>query len=274
MTNKRSWLQRNKWLILRRFSQVSIIGLFLLGLIFDKWLVKGNLSSSLTLDTLPLTDPYVLLQSVFAGQGVEQQALIGAAIVLLFYLIVGGRVYCSWVCPVNMVTDLAQWLRTRLKIKGSVPLDKNIRFWILGMTLILSTISGMIVWEFVNPVSMLFRGLVFGMGTAWVFVIAVFLLDFAISQRAWCGHLCPVGAFYQLIGKFSLLKLFARKKKQCDDCGDCYLVCPEPQILSPILRKKQDEQFLVKSASCTNCGRCIDVCDKGVFNFNIRLNKQ
>jgi ferredoxin-type protein NapH len=44
----------------------------------------------------------------------EKLALIGACIVLLLYLLVGGRTYCSWVCPVNLLTDFAYWLRVRL----------------------------------------------------------------------------------------------------------------------------------------------------------------
>ncbi|WP_342591003.1 4Fe-4S binding protein [Isorropodon fossajaponicum symbiont] len=81
--------------------------LFLLGPWFDVWIVKGNLSSSLTLNIVPLTDPYVLLQSLFVGYSLILDALIGALIVLLLYAIIGGRMFCSWVCPVNIVTDAA-----------------------------------------------------------------------------------------------------------------------------------------------------------------------
>ncbi|WP_246260835.1 hypothetical protein [Candidatus Ruthia endofausta] len=42
-----------------RSSQIGILLLFLLGPWFDVWIVKGNLSSSLTLNVVPLTDPYV-----------------------------------------------------------------------------------------------------------------------------------------------------------------------------------------------------------------------
>ncbi len=63
------------------------------------------------------------------------------------------------------------------------------------------TATGTIVWEFVNPVSMLHRGLLFGVGLAWLVVLAVFLFDLLVAPRGWCGHVCPVGAFYGLIGK-------------------------------------------------------------------------
>ena len=44
---------RWKWLLLRRLSQVGILGLFLLGPWAGIWIVKGNLSSNLVLDLLP-----------------------------------------------------------------------------------------------------------------------------------------------------------------------------------------------------------------------------
>ena len=104
---EKGWLGAHKWLLLRRISQLSILALFLLGPLAGIWIVKGNLNYSYTLGVLPLTDPYVALQSLVAGHVPETLGLVGFAIVLLFYFLVGGRVYCSWVCPINMVTDAA-----------------------------------------------------------------------------------------------------------------------------------------------------------------------
>lgn len=274
----KGWLIANKWLLARRFSQLSILSLFLLGPWFGLWLITGNLNSSLILATVPLTDPYVLLQSLFAGHSPESVAIIGASIVLVFYAIVGGRVYCSWVCPVNIVTDTAQWLREQFKITGASNLSRKTRYWILAATLILSVIIGGIAWELVNPVSMLHRGLIFGMGMAWFIVLAVFLLDFLVSRRAWCSHLCPVGAFYSLLGTHSLIRIRADAREQCNDCMDCFMVCPEQQVIKPALKgyinKNSSEVIgpVITSSNCTNCGRCIDVCAKNVFHFGLRLN--
>ena len=120
----RGWLSAHKWLLARRFSQLSILGLFLLGPWFGVWIVKGNLNSSLTLDLLPLSDPYVLLQSLVAGHTVELTAITGALIVLGFYVLLGGRVFCAWVCPVNLVTDVAHWSRERLGLVGAARLSR------------------------------------------------------------------------------------------------------------------------------------------------------
>ena len=274
----KGWLVANKWLIARRFSQLSILFIFLLGPWFGLWIITGNLSSSLILETVPMTDPYILLQSLFAGHSPETAAITGAMIVLLFYILVGGRVYCSWVCPVNIITDTAQWLRDQFKITGSSTMSRKTRYWILAATLLLAFLSGSIAWEMVNPVSMLHRGLIFGMGLAWFIVLAVFMLDLLVSRRAWCSHLCPVGAFYSLLGTHSLIRVRADAREQCDDCMDCFMVCPEQQVIRPALKghlNKNSSEIIgpvITSSNCTNCGRCIDVCAKDVFHFGLRTN--
>ncbi len=270
---EKGWLAAHKWLILRRLSQFGILGLFLLGPLAGIWVVKGNLNYSYTLDILPLTDPYVALQSLAAGHWPETLGLIGLAIVLIFYFLVGGRVYCSWVCPVNVVTDAAGWLRDRLGIKGSSSLSRHTRYWVLGMTLVGSAMSGVVLWELINPVSMLHRGLIFGLGMAWAIVLIIFLFDLFVMNRGWCGRLCPVGAFYSLLGRWSPLRISAPARSACNDCMDCFEVCPEPQVIRPALKGEgKGIGPVILAANCTNCGRCIDVCSKDVFSYSLRFN--
>lgn len=272
----KGWLKSHKYLLLRRFSQLGILALFLTGPWLGIWIVKGNLASSLTLDLLPLTDPYVLLQAMLSGVVPETAAIIGVAIVLAFYLLVGGRVYCSWVCPVNMVTDLAAWLRRKMGIRTTSQISRSTRYWMLGMTLVLPLVAaGGIIWELVNPVSMMFRGIVFGMGAAWLMIGGIFLFDLLLAKDGWCGHICPVGAFYNLLGSRSLLKVNAVQRQACNDCMECYVVCPEPQVIKPALKgEKKGLSPVILSSDCTNCGRCIDICAKEVFSFGGRRVKK
>ncbi|MDH5711440.1 MAG: quinol dehydrogenase ferredoxin subunit NapH [Gammaproteobacteria bacterium] len=271
----KGWLLANKWLLARRFCQLSILTLFMLGPWFGIWIITGNLNSSLVLGTLPLTDPYVLIQSIVAGHTPATTAITGAIIVLLFYAVVSGRVFCSWVCPVNMITDFAHWLRERLGISGASMLPKDTRYWLLGASLLLTFSTGNVIWEIINPVSMLHRGLIFGMGLAWLILLAVFLFDLLISRRGWCGHLCPVGAFYSLLGSHSLIRIRADARARCNDCMDCFVVCPEQQVIRPALKGEPNNIGpVITSANCTNCGRCIDVCSKDVFHFGLRANNK
>lgn len=267
----KGWWKSHQWLVLRRVSQLSILALFLIGPWFGLWIIKGNIAASEILDTVPLTDPYLLLQILLTQHLPETIAVLGAVIVLVFYLLVGGRVYCSWVCPVNMVTDSAAWLRRRIGITSSARLSRNTRYWILGLTLVMALLTGTLAWELVNPVTAIYRGLIFGMGFGWAVLAAVFLFDLVISHRGWCGHLCPVGAFYSLIGKFSLIRVSALRREQCNDCMECFIICPEPQVIKPALKGTDNGASpVIRDGACTNCGRCIDICSKDVFQYGLR----
>jgi ferredoxin-type protein NapH len=274
-THPRSFVARNQWLLARRTSQIAILVLFLIGPWFGVWWLKGNLASSIFLDTLPLTDPFVLLQSYVGGHTIETTALVGAITVFAIYGLIGGRVYCSWVCPINIVTDAAHWLRTTLHIGVNWQPRKATRLWILAASLVVSGTTGAIAWELVNPVTMLQRGLVFGLGLAWIIVLAVFLFDLMVSRRGWCSYLCPVGAFYGIAGKVSLIRVSAVRRSACTDCGDCFRVCPEPHVISPALKPRDPKVSpVILSGDCTNCGRCLDVCADDVFEMGARFGKR
>jgi len=271
----RGRIKSRRWLIARRLSQVSVLALFLLGPVAGIRIVEGNLSASMTLEVLPLTDPFLLLQSMLSGNLPVMSGAIGAVIVLAFYALVGGRVFCSWACPINPVTDMAAWLRRRFDLRGNSALSRHLRYWLLGLVLLFPPLTGILVWEYINPVSMFHRGLIFGMGWAWTVILAVFLFDLFIAKHGWCGRLCPMGAFYGLIGSGSLVRVSAAARDRCNDCMDCFAVCPEPQVIKPALKGAANRAGpVILDRSCTNCGRCIEVCPENVFRFGIRMNNK
>jgi ferredoxin-type protein NapH len=270
----KGWWSSNRWLLLRRLTQLGLLALFLLGPLFGIWLVRGTLAASLTLGVLPLTDPFLLLQSVLAGHRAASTALLGAGIVAAFYLLIGGRVYCSWVCPVNIVTDGAAWLQKRLGLPKGGTVSQNGRYWLMAAIPVLALASGRIVWEWLNPVTILHRGLLFGLGLGWLIIAGIFLFDLLVLRRGWCGHLCPVGAFYSLLNFFPLLRVSAWRRSRCNNCLECYAVCPEPQVLQPALKGEEGGSPLVLSNNCFNCGRCIDVCPQRVFRFTTRFDNR
>lgn len=276
---QQGWFAAHKWLLARRVAQLGFLAVFLSGPLLHVWITKGTLASSLTLGVLPLTDPLVALQGLLARHSLEATALIGAAIVLAFWFLVGGRSFCSWACPVNVVTDFAAWVRARLGIKETIALDRRLRLWLLAGVLIGSAATGTIVWEFVNPVTILQRGLVTGAvlggSAALAVTAAVLLFDLGIAARGWCGALCPVGAFYGLLGRGAPLRVRADNRAACDNCMECFAVCPERQVIAPALRgADKGVGPVILSGDCTNCGRCIDVCSKQVFRFGTRFDNR
>ncbi|HCG7777984.1 TPA: quinol dehydrogenase ferredoxin subunit NapH [Vibrio parahaemolyticus] len=264
---KLGWWRAHRFLILRRLCQLAIIALFMAGPTLG--VLTGNLSSSMLLDTVPLSDPLIVLQALATGHIPEFNALLGVVIVVVFYAILAPRAFCAWVCPLNIVTDLAAWLRRKFNIKASYRWSPAIRYWLIPVLMLGSALSGAILWTWLDPVAALHRGLVFGMGAGWVLIALVFVLDLLLVEHGWCGHLCPLGATYGVIGRKSLLRVTAVRREDCTKCMDCFYVCPEPEVLRQPL-KEGDRR--VMDQNCISCGRCLDVCPEHVFEFKNRLN--
>ena len=110
-------MKNNKYLILRRLVQLSILLLFMSSSFLGYKILMGNYSSAFILESFHIADPYAVLQILATGFIPASELLIGAGVVALFYALLGGRLFCSWVCPLNMVTDGASYLRKRFKIK-------------------------------------------------------------------------------------------------------------------------------------------------------------
>jgi len=264
-------LKNSKYLISRRIVQLSILLLFFGGNYFGWKILIGNYSSATLLDEVLLSDPYATLQILASGFIGATDLFIGALIVLLFYAVIGGRVFCSWVCPVNMLSDFSLWLRKKLELKSKsiLKLSRNVRYYILALSFILSAIIGVAAFEIISPISIFHRAIIFGVGGSWAVILALFIFDLTIVKNGWCGYICPLGAFYSVVGKYGLLKVYHEKDK-CTLCNKCFEVCPEVQVLS-IIGKKDG---YIKSGECTNCAQCIDVCDDDALKFSINYLKK
>lgn len=258
-----------RYLIMRRVVQIGLLFLYFGGNAWGWTVLRGNLSSSRIFDVVPMSDPYAVLQMLAAGALLSADLLLGAAVATLFYLLIGGRAFCSWVCPVNMITDAAAWLRDKLEINrvqsAKVPVTRNIRYWVLGLSLVISALMGVTAFEFISPISMVHRGIVFGLGFGWAAMLVIFLFDLFVLKNGWCGHVCPLGGFYSLLGRFSLIRVH-HNEEACTLCMKCKTICPEPQVLHMIGK----ETLPVLSGECTNCARCVEVCDDEALGFSIR----
>ncbi len=260
-------MKNMKYLILRRITQITLLFLYFAGNAWGWSILQGDISTSLLFNKIPLSDPFALLQILATGALVGANVVVGAVIITLFYGLIGGRAFCSWVCPVNMVTDLATWLRRKLlidKVEPKIWMSRNIRYYMIALALIVSAISGLAAFEVVSPISILNRNIVFGLGSGLGLIGAIFIFDLFVVKNGWCGHICPLGGFYSLIGKFSLFKV-KHDHQKCTLCMRCKEVCPESQVLKMIGKSS----ITVNSGECTNCGRCIDVCNDDALFFTI-----
>ncbi len=265
-------LARNRFLILRTLTQGLILACYFAANAYGVSLLSGTLSFSVLLERIPLADPFAVLQMLAAGAVLGAEVLLGALIIFSFYFIIGGRAFCSWVCPLNSVTSLANFTARYLGLKSyllSNAVSKNTRYYFLALSFVLSFLSGFAVFEFVSPIGITVRAVVFGLGAALGVTFLVFVFDLLFLKHGWCGRLCPLGAFYSAVNFASLLKVKYDLQK-CTLCMKCKEVCPEKLSLAPIGK----QSGFLTHFECTNCGRCIDVCDDRALKFSIRNFKR
>ncbi len=258
MRSRLRYLYRHyRFLVLRRVVQLGLLFLFFAANAWGWKILEGNLSASRLFGRLTLADPLAVLQLLLAGGAVATQVIVGALIVLVAYMVV-GRAFCSWVCPVNLITDLAEWTRKVLGFREPplMYLNRKLRYLVLAMVLVLSVLLSLPVFEFVSPIAAASRGVAFGMGMGWALLLAIFLFDLFVVRHGYCGHVCPLGAFYSLTTRFRLVRV-RHEKDSCTLCGNCFNVCPETHVLG--LVGKHDGT--VNNPECTNCFRCVEVCD-------------
>lgn len=266
-----NWIKHHRYLIARRIVQIALIVLYLGAHLWGWKILQGTLGSSKFFQTIPLADPFAIIQMVCAGALLATDLVIGGILIVTFYAFVGGRAFCSWVCPVNIVTDTANGLRRLLRleeVERKVWISRNLRYWFLGLALIVSALTGIAAFEVISPIGILNRGLIFGIGFGGALIVGVFLFDLFGVKNGFCGHICPLGGFYSLISRFSLIRVKHNQEK-CTLCMKCTTICPEKPVLNMIGKRSE----FVTMGECTNCARCIDVCDDDALYFDFRLRQ-
>ncbi|AII15038.1 menaquinol dehydrogenase NapGH, membrane component NapH [Campylobacter iguaniorum] len=250
--------------ILRRLVQFGILALFIAGNIYGVKILQGSLSSSTLLNTINLSDPFAVLQLFLASFSVSSVAITGAFIVLIFYALIAPRAFCGWVCPVNILTDCGAFLRTKLKIgKNILNLSPNLRYYLLVLSLIFSAIFGIAAFESVSFVGGFTRGVVYLGSSAISIAVIIIAIETFVGKRLICAHICPLGAFYAIVSKFSLIRVKYNYDK-CSKCFKCKVVCPEEKVLDIVGTKSG-----IISSECISCGKCVEVCNDDAINFSI-----
>ena len=264
---------------LKRWVVVFVIHLlFFLSFAIDIQVLEGTLNGSRFLG-FHLTDIFTSMEMFLAVHHLHINIIIGVTTIAVFYLLVGGRSYCAWVCPYGILSEIGEkWHNTLVnkKIIKERRFDHRVRYLFWGVFLLLSLFTGYLVFETLNVVGILSRAITYGWSLALVWVLVVLAFEVFYSRRAWCRYICPIGTTYGMVGKVSALRI--EWNDNCDHCMVCHDVCFENQVLE-ITKAKYDKQReekgitkeYITGAECTLCARCVDVCHTDALNFDFRL---
>ena len=107
----------------------------------------GSLSSS-SIGGLDILDPFGALQVIAASKTFELDWLLAALPVLIVYGLIRGRAFCGWVCPVNLLLEIVDFARRKLRIDvREMPVPRHAKLWIALAVLGLSALTGVPVFE-------------------------------------------------------------------------------------------------------------------------------
>jgi ferredoxin-type protein NapH len=261
----------HKWRNRRWGVLICVNLLFVCSFWLDIQILEGALTASRFVG-FHMIDLHSALQVMLAHKHIILNLVIGTLTVFLLWMLLGGRSFCSWVCPYHLVAELAEKLHLWLVAKKMVnnrEFHRGVRgvFWLLFATL--AFVSGYTVFETISPIGILSRALIYGPSLALGWVVLLLLFEVFYSRRAWCRYVCPVGLTYGVVGSLSPLRVVYEVEK-CLHEGDCRKVCLVPHALNVTIKGRAGETLSSLGPDCTRCGLCLDVCPPGALRYEVK----
>ena len=219
------------------------------------------------------------------------QAVVGASKFRFSYYISGfliligvllGRFVCGFLCPFGWLQDLLHKIPCK---KFSTMKLKPLR-WIKYIVLLFAVILlpaflvndvGMSdpifckyicpqgVLEGAIPLAIVNEGIRQSLGALFTRKLIILLVIVVLSilfYRPFCKWICPLGAFYALMNKVSLLGIQVDDRR-CISCGKCARVCK----MDVDITKTPDH------TECIRCGKCIKECPAEALRFRYGFSK-
>ena len=200
---------------------------------------------------------------------------------VLGILLTLGRTVCGFLCPMGLLQELIHRVPT-----PKIPKGKATRVLSYGKYVTLGLLAVAVpiyfgaqqlplpafckyicpqgVLEGAIPLAAVNAGIRSALGQlfTWkLFVLIAVVVLSVLFYRPFCKWICPLGAFYALMNKVSLLGIRVDACK-CVSCGTCSKVC---QMDVDVVRAPNH-------AECIRCGKCIGACPVDAISYRYGLD--
>jgi ferredoxin-type protein NapH len=188
-----------------------------------------------------------------------------------------GRLSCGWLCPFGFIQELLHKIPT-----PKFSLWRPLRYVKYGMLVVLVIALPALYVDSSGLGHPWFCMLVCPAGTLeaamplmalkpslWTTIGILFWNKFTIMvlviigailiSRFFCRVICPLGAFYSLFSRISLVQL-EFIEGNCVECGACVRRCPTGVV--------PNQEF--DSRECVMCLRCVEACHFQALDFGLR----
>ncbi len=209
----------------------------------------------------------------------EVQVMMGVG--LLIGVVLLGKLFCSYVCPIGSVTEWLGKLGEKLKIRKEIPnlIDRPLRslkYILLFITIYFTMTSSELFCKKFDP----YFASVYLFDNSDIFLwfavpaFAITILGTMVSRLFWCKYLCPLSAlsniFLNVAGAGAVILLYIILNALGMELSLVWLLAGiiGVGLITEVVLKKSVLLPLVKinrnSETCTDCGICEDNCPQGI----------
>lgn len=256
--------------------------------------------------------PLGAFTTMVSTKTVVPRAVVSIIIMALLVLVV-GRAYCGWICPVSWIEKIKNYLRSPKKrkemekekreecvdianfeiackkgedcsscnaCKKQKPRKLDSRHYVLFGALLATLIFGFPVFCMICPIGLSFATVVliyrlFAFGdTTWSVVVVPIVLILEMTVfKKWCGRWCPMAGLMNLVSRFSKTIKPTIDESKCIETQH-EVACSRCAVACPQdINLRHPEYGEHTLADCARCFECVDACPQQAISMPLVYKK-
>lgn len=254
-------------------------------------------------DSIALLCPVGALLTMIASHTVIPRAVL-SLVVMVAVVLVAGRLFCGWVCPVPLLDRLRAFFRTpakkaelerqrheevgavaRAALEGccsctsckDVRARLDSRHVVLGGAVLSTAVFGFPAFCLVCPIGLTFATILLvwrlffaGDLTVAIVLAPVLLVVELTLLRKWCARICPISALMNLVARGNRTLRPVINNEVCLEtakgvpCSRCAEACTFD------INLRHPEAGELGVVDCTRCRACADACPTKAISLPLR----